>query len=145
MSRTIGEVAGKCNRANGRNGGGGHAGVGTVSGAGRCVRHERVGADQNAGQGARRRNGVSGVEAVHVAVGANRLLNIADVHDAAGAVGTLLPGACADEEDRDEGEQDKDDDRQFEEGHTCFALHALGVSQFHFVLSGCVVVLFVSA
>ena len=51
-----------------------------------------------------------------------------------GTVRTLLPGACADEEDRDEGEQDEDDDRQFKEGHTGFALHGQGVGQFHSVL-----------
>ncbi len=57
---------------------------------------------------------------MHVLVSRCRLLDIADIQDATCTVGTLLPSACADEEDGDEGEQDKDDDRQFEQGHTAY-------------------------
>ena len=70
----------------------------------------------------------------HILLSTNRLLDVAEVEDATGTVGTLLPGTCADEEDGDEGEQDKDDDCQFEQGHTGLGLHVLGVGQFHSVL-----------
>ena len=61
-------------------------------------------------------------DVVHVGIGANCLLHVANVEYAACAVRASLPCAGADEEDRDEGEQDKDDDRQFEEGHAGLAL-----------------------
>jgi hypothetical protein len=84
---------------------------------------------------------------MHVHISAHRLLRVTDIEDAAGTVGTLLPGAGADEEDGDEGEQDEDDDRQFEEGHTCVALVGLDVGQFHGVFVfystlGCVCIVF---
>jgi hypothetical protein len=84
-------------------------------------------------------------ETANIGMRTHGLLHVADVQDVGGTVRTLLPGAGTDEEDRDEGEQNEDDDRQFEEGHTGFALHGQGVSQFHsvcilfFVSVGCVV------
>jgi hypothetical protein len=70
---------------------------------------------------------------IHVRMSTHGLLRVAKVEDVGGTVRTFLPGACADEEDRDEGKQDEDDDRQFEEGHTGLCFHVLGVSQFHSV------------
>ena len=70
---------------------------------------------------------IAGSFVLHVLVTANRLLDVAEVEDTSGTVRTLLPGAGTDEEDRDEGEQDEDDDRQFEEGHTGLALDGGGL------------------
>jgi hypothetical protein len=69
-------------------------------------------------------------------------LDVADLDDATGAVGTPLPRASADEEDADEGEQDEDDDRQFEERHTGLAIHDTGVCQFHGFICYLVILLF---
>ena len=108
---------GEC--ANGRDDGIRRIGVNTGLRASRGFLNKKPGSNN---QGFPAGYGVSGVVSVHVRIGTHALLDASDIQNASGAVRTLLPGAGANEEDRDEGEQDEDDDRQFEEGHAGLAL-----------------------